>query len=63
VIKELDDTELFNRVARGNDRFDDEWIEDVDDLIRDEGVLVGRQKWDSGGRRSRSNHSPGPWSS
>jgi hypothetical protein len=45
----LDDAELFKRVARGNERFDDEWIEDIDDLIREEGVLVGRQEWDSGG--------------
>ncbi len=49
VRKELDDTELFNRVARGNERFDDEWIEGVDELVHDEGVLVGRQEWDSGG--------------
>jgi hypothetical protein len=45
----LDDRELFNRVALPNERYDDEWIEDVDDMIRREGRLVGRQEWDSGG--------------
>jgi hypothetical protein len=46
--KELDDTELFNRVARANERFDDEWIEGLDDLIHDEGELVALHEWDSG---------------
>jgi hypothetical protein len=40
---------LFDRVALANERFDDEWIEDVCDLMRDKRCLVGRQDWDSGG--------------
>jgi hypothetical protein len=49
VDNSLDDRELFNQVALPNERYDDEWIEDVDDMIRSEGRLVGRQEWDSGG--------------
>jgi hypothetical protein len=48
-MKELNDRELFDRVALTNERFDDEWIENMDDMIRSEGCLVGRQEWDSGG--------------
>jgi hypothetical protein len=44
----MDDRELFNRVALTNERFDDEWIENVDEMIRSEGHLVGCQEWDSG---------------
>jgi hypothetical protein len=44
---ELDYRELFDRVAQADECFDDEWIEDVDDLIRSQ--LTGRQEWDSGG--------------
>ena len=51
VYKWLDDRELSNRVALRNERYDDEWIEDLDDMIRSEGRLFGRQEWDSGGPR------------
>jgi hypothetical protein len=33
---------LFDRVALTDERFDDEWIENVDGMIRSEGCLVGR---------------------
>jgi hypothetical protein len=46
---DLDDRELFNRLGLARERFDDEWVEGLDDLISDEGCLVGRQEWDSGG--------------
>jgi hypothetical protein len=49
VDNSLDDRKLFDRVALPNERYDDEWIEDVDDMIRSEGRLVGQQEWDSGG--------------
>jgi hypothetical protein len=41
--------ELFDRVALPSEHFDDEWTENICDLIRSEGCLVGRQEWDSGG--------------
>jgi hypothetical protein len=47
MAKELNDRELFDRVALSHEHFDDEWIEDVQDKIRDH--VVGRQEWDSGG--------------
>jgi hypothetical protein len=34
VVKELNDRELFDRVALAHEHFDDEWIEDVADVIR-----------------------------
>ena len=46
---ELDYRALFDRVALAGEAFDDDWIENVEDLIRSEGILVGRQEWDSGG--------------
>ena len=41
--------ELFDRVALPCEHFDDDWIEDICDLIRSKDCLVGRQEWDSGG--------------
>jgi hypothetical protein len=49
IEPELDERELFGRVGFARERFDDEWVEALDDLIRDEGCLVGLQEWDSGG--------------
>jgi hypothetical protein len=46
---ELNHRDLFYRVALTGERFDDDWIENVEDLIRSEGRIVGRQEWDSGG--------------
>jgi hypothetical protein len=45
----LDFRKLFDRVALPDERYDDEWIEALDDMIRSEGRLVGRQEWDSSG--------------
>jgi hypothetical protein len=41
--------ELFARTHKSGERFDDDWVDGVVDLIRTEGVLVGRHEWDSGG--------------
>jgi len=46
--KELDYKQLFALVGRRGDQFNDGWIESVDELIRADGTLVGRQDWDSG---------------
>ena len=48
-MTELDPRALFDRAALPGEQFDDDWIENVWDLIRSEGRLVGRQEWDSGG--------------
>jgi hypothetical protein len=49
MTKELNPHELFHRVAVKGEELDDEWIDDVGEIIRSEGQLVGRQEWDSGG--------------
>jgi hypothetical protein len=46
--KELNPHELFHRVAVKGEELDDDWIDDVGEIIRSEGQLVGRQEWDSG---------------
>jgi hypothetical protein len=48
-IKLLDFRQLFDRVALADERFDDDWIDDVCEAMRAKGCLVGRQDWDSGG--------------
>jgi hypothetical protein len=39
---------LFKLVGAPSEKFDDAWRDNIDELIRDEGDLVGRQEWDSG---------------
>ena len=47
--KEIDYQELFNRLAKPGERFDDDWVEYIDDKIDTEGALVARHERDSGG--------------
>jgi hypothetical protein len=47
--KELDPDELFRRVAKPGETLDEEWVETCNDLVREEGRLVGEHHWDSGG--------------
>jgi hypothetical protein len=47
--KELDFRELFNRIGSVTEQFDDDWVDEIQDLIYEDGRLVGRQEWDSGG--------------
>jgi hypothetical protein len=49
MTEELDHRALFDRAGLPGEKFDDDWIENVGDLIRSEGRLVGCQEWDSGG--------------
>lgn len=46
---DLDYEELFARVAGADEELSDDWMETICDRIHDEGRLVGRQDWDSGG--------------
>jgi hypothetical protein len=46
--KELDYRELSDRFALRDEHLNDDWIEKLDELIRSESQLVGRQEWDSG---------------
>ena len=46
--KEIDYHELFTRLAEPGERFDDDWIEDIEGKIY-EGELIARHEWDSGG--------------
>ncbi len=39
---------LFRLIAKPGERFDESWNDDIVELIRTEGDLVGRQEWDSG---------------
>jgi hypothetical protein len=41
--------ELFALLARPGEKLDDEWIETAEEIIRQEGEVVGRQDWNSGG--------------
>lgn len=47
--RDLDGEALFAMVARPDERFDEDWLEEVQELILEEGVIVGLQDWDSGG--------------
>jgi hypothetical protein len=38
---------LFNRFARPNDKFDEEWVEEFEDAIIEEGEVVGSHSWES----------------
>ncbi len=49
MVKDLDLEELFRRVSRPGETFDDEWCEEVQELMWEEAEVVGQRDWDSGG--------------
>ncbi len=49
MLKELDCEELFRRVGKSDEQPDEEWLETCYDLVREEGRIVGKHEWDSGG--------------
>jgi hypothetical protein len=49
VSREIDGRELFDRVAKPSEKYDEDWTESMQETVRGEGVRVGRNEWDSGG--------------
>ena len=45
--KEIAYRELFNRFAKLGETFDDNWIENFDDIIIEEGEVVATHSWES----------------
>ena len=45
--EKLDDRELFKRLAKPGEQFDDDWVDALHEKVRDEGVLVGEKQWNS----------------
>jgi hypothetical protein len=45
--KEIAYRELFNRFAELGETFDDNWIDTFDDIIIEEGEVVGSHSWES----------------
>ncbi len=45
--KEIAYSKLFNRFARPDDKFDEEWVEEFEDAIIEEGEVVATHSWDS----------------
>ena len=43
----LDDRELFKRLAKPGEQFNDDWVDALHEKVRDEGVLVGEKQWNS----------------
>jgi hypothetical protein len=43
VSKELDYQELFQRVARPGEEFDDDWVEEIQEVMHEEGRTVARE--------------------
>ena len=46
--EELDDRELFKRLAKPGEQFNDDWIDALHEKVRDKGDLVAEKQWDSG---------------
>jgi hypothetical protein len=40
--EKLDDRELFKRVAKPGEQFDDDWVDALREEVGDEGVLVAQ---------------------
>ena len=38
---------LFNRFAKSGEKFDQEWVENFDEIIIEEGEVVGSHSWNS----------------
>jgi hypothetical protein len=45
--KEIVYRELFNRFAKLGETFDEDWIEKFDDMITEDGEVVGSHSWES----------------
>lgn len=43
MSKELDYQELFQRVARPGEEFDDDWVEEIQEVMHEEGRTVARE--------------------
>jgi hypothetical protein len=48
VEKETVYRSLFDRFAKAGEKFDEEWIESFDEIIIEEGEVVGSHSWNSG---------------
>ena len=46
--EKLDDRELFQRLAKPGEQFDDDWADALRQKVGDEGDLVAEKQWDSG---------------
>ena len=44
----LDDREVFKRLAKAGEQFNDDWIDALHEKVRDEGDLVAEKQWNSG---------------
>jgi hypothetical protein len=47
VDNEIAYRSLFNRFAKPDDKFDEEWVENFDDAIIEEGEVVATHSWES----------------
>jgi hypothetical protein len=45
--EKLDDRELFKRLAKSGEQFDEDWIDALHEKVRDEGDVVAEKQWDS----------------
>jgi hypothetical protein len=45
--EKLDDRELFKRLAKPGEQFDDDWVDALHEKVRDEGTLVVLHEWES----------------
>jgi hypothetical protein len=49
MASELDNRSLFDRLSKPGEQYDEDWPEIMRQRVRNEGLLVGRNEWDSGG--------------
>ena len=56
MSEELDDRELFKRLAKPGEQFDDDWVEALRGKVGDEGVLVGEWNSDNLGSGAGSDY-------
>ena len=48
MSREIDGRDLFERFAKPEETYDEDWMEGMQEAIRNEGDRVGRNEWDSG---------------
>ena len=48
MSREIDSRDLFEHFAKPEETYDEDWVEGMQEAIRNEGDRVGRQEWDSG---------------
>jgi hypothetical protein len=48
MSREIDGRDLFERFAKSEETYDEDWMEGMQEAIRSEGDRVGRKEWDSG---------------